>query len=367
MTECGTESMTRIQLLLIGLSLALASLPAEADELVWATGKALAPDGKPLKGAIVVVYDDKEKIVDYAYTDEKGDYALAIPENVLNLDSKKGGGFLAGVVGKMKRFVNAQVTGIADGAKTTILALTTTQAGSLTTPVAKAALDTGTKLAGRVERQLTPREKAEQEAKAVREELKRPGVIYIKASAPGHTDYAGLAQAFWIQRETDEKNKTIYAAWLDPIHFGAAGKPTTVGSDLLKITSVKAEPSLVPRGGKFKLSATIPAPTEPASNLIVVARAASGQTWELTPSGSHVYSAEISINDELPVGEQVIAVLAYPAGEKPGRRENVEKEIEKRGGWDLKKEFVPNPLVSATRNRGEATITVLPPKKPDGR
>src|SRR5688500_6951752 len=112
----------------LALAIFFLTVPATAlpDELVWATGKVIGSDGKPLKGAVVVVYDDKEKIVDYAYTDEKGEYALAIPEDVLNLETKKGGGFLASTVGKVKRFVTANVAGLAQGAKTTILALTAT-------------------------------------------------------------------------------------------------------------------------------------------------------------------------------------------------------------------------------------------------
>ena len=112
------------------LVLALPAQLALGDEIVWLTGKALGPDGKPLKGAVVVAYDDKQKIIDHAVTDEKGEYALAIPEEVLNLETKKGGGFLASVAGKIKRFVTAQAAGVAQGAKTTILALTTTQSAA---------------------------------------------------------------------------------------------------------------------------------------------------------------------------------------------------------------------------------------------
>src|SRR5688572_6576698 len=110
-----------LRFLAIAIILFTLPLTALSDELVWATGKVVGSDGKPLKGAVVVVYDDKEKIVDYAHTDEKGEYALAIPEDVLNLETKKGGGFISSTVGRMKRFVTANVTGLAQGAKTTIL------------------------------------------------------------------------------------------------------------------------------------------------------------------------------------------------------------------------------------------------------
>ena len=356
----------------LALAIILSTLPlaAHSDELVWATGKVVGSDGKPLKGAVVVVYDDKEKIVDYAHTDEKGEYALAIPEDVLNLETKKGGGFISSTVGRMKRFVTANVTGLAQGAKTTILALTATQSMGLTAPIAKAALDTGTKVADKVGKQLTPKVAAEIQEKAVRAELKRPGVLYLKASAANHTDYAGLAELYWVQRETvkDEgKEKAVYAAWLDPINFGAPGKPSTAGSDFLKITAAKGEPSLVLPGGKFKLNATISTPAEPATSLIVIARSASGKTWELKPEGKGVYSAEIAVDEKLPPGEHVISILAYAAGEKPGRREDVEKEIEKAGYWDPKKEFTPNPLMLASRNRADVKVTLLPEKKTAGK
>src|SRR5436190_877641 len=210
------ESTTR-QLILSMMVLALPAQPALGDELVWLTGKALGPDGKPLKGAVVVAYDDKQKIIDHAVTDEKGEYALAIPEEVLNLETKKGGGFLASVAGKIKRFVTAQATGVAQGAKTTILALTATQSAALAAPIAKAALDTGTRTADKVEKQLTPRQAAEQAEKEVKAELKRPGVLLIKASAPNYTDYSGTGQVFWLQRETmkeEGKDKVVYAAWM---------------------------------------------------------------------------------------------------------------------------------------------------------
>ena len=358
-----------LQTLALLSTLLLTGTSLNADELVWATGRAIGPDGKPLKGAVVVVYDDKEKIVDYAHTDEKGEYALAIPEDVLNLETKKGGGFLASVAGKIKRFVSTQAAGIAQGAKATILALTSTQAVALAAPVAKAALDTGNRVAAKVEKQLTPKQAQEQTAKEVRAELKRPGLLFLKASAPNCTDFAGLAQLYWVQREIvkdNDKENAVYAAWLDPINFGATGKPTTVGSDFFKITAAKAEPSLIPPGSTFKINATIPAAPEPQANLVVVARGPSGQIWELKPAGG-VYSAEIKADEKLPTGDQFISILAYPAGDKPGRREDVEKEIEKAGFWDLKKDFVHNPLLLVSRNRADVKLTILPEKKEPGK
>jgi hypothetical protein len=358
---------TRIILLTL-LAVAALAAPVVADEIIWTSGKAVGPDGKPVKGLVVVVYDDKDKIVDYAYTDEQGEYALAIPEGVLNLDTKRsGGGFLASVTSKVKRFVTAQVEGIADGAKTAIMALTTAQSGLLAAPVAKAALDSGTRVAATVERRLKPQDKkaAEDEAKKA---LKQPGALYLKASAPGFTDFAGIAHLYWIQRETNEvdgKKDVVFASWIDTLSLTAAnsGKPSTIGSNLLKFTAASAAPSIVPPGGKLTLTATIPAPPEPKPNLIVIARSQSGQTWILNPDKDNIYSAEIAFDEKTPSGDQIISLLAYAVGDAPGRRKDAENEIEKAGMWDLKKEFVPNPLLAATRNRADIKVTVLPIKK----
>src|SRR5664279_218428 len=73
-------------------------VPAAAEDLVWATGRVCAAHSdRPMAGAIVAVYDDKNRVIDYAKTDENGEYTLAVPRSALHLD-KKGGGFFHQVV-----------------------------------------------------------------------------------------------------------------------------------------------------------------------------------------------------------------------------------------------------------------------------
>src|SRR5207249_3434076 len=145
------------------------------------------------------------------------------------------------------------------------------------------------------------------------------------------------------------KEKVVFAAWVDPIQL-AAGKAAAT-SDYLKITASKAEPSLTPPDGKVKITATIAMPPDPKPGLVVIARhAETGKSWELAPGENGTYSAEIPVDKSFPRKDQVISVLAYAADEsKPGRRPEVEKALESGGYWDLKKPFVRNPLICASR------------------
>src|SRR5262245_40261372 len=77
---------------------------ASAEDLVWATGQVVDPQGKPLSNALIAVYDDGNKVVDFAKTDGNGEYALAVPRRVLHLD-KKHSSFLTEVFTGLTRFV----------------------------------------------------------------------------------------------------------------------------------------------------------------------------------------------------------------------------------------------------------------------
>src|SRR5438874_461222 len=151
------------------LVLGLTPSPAFGDQLVWASGRVVDAAGKPVAGAVVVAYDDKDKIVDSKKTDDKGGYEMGIAEDSDKLETKKGGGYVAGVAGKVRRFVNAQATGLANGVRTTMMAVTTTQAAGLTAPLARTALDTGTRTADRIQRHLTPKQENEEQKRELAE------------------------------------------------------------------------------------------------------------------------------------------------------------------------------------------------------
>src|SRR5688500_7202580 len=90
---------------LVILCFAAIANPAVADDLVWLTGRVVTSDSRaPLKEAVVAVYDDKGKVVDYAKTDADGIYTLAVSRGVLGLD-KKGVGFFRRVAGGMSKLV----------------------------------------------------------------------------------------------------------------------------------------------------------------------------------------------------------------------------------------------------------------------
>src|SRR5438067_1042228 len=97
------RSFSGVILALVGLL--LLPLTARTEDLVWATGRVLDERGRPLAGALVAVYDDSNKVVDYARTDRSGDYALAVPKKVLHLEHRHGKGFIAEVFGTVTRFV----------------------------------------------------------------------------------------------------------------------------------------------------------------------------------------------------------------------------------------------------------------------
>src|SRR5437667_10241652 len=105
---CLVRAACALTMLVLGI------LSAQAENLVWATGKVLDPSGTPMAGAIVAVYDDNNKVVDYARTDAKGEYALALPPRALHLERKHGKGFIAEVFSGVTRFVGGAAAFVAN-------------------------------------------------------------------------------------------------------------------------------------------------------------------------------------------------------------------------------------------------------------
>lgn len=337
---------------------------ARAEELAWVTGRINGADGRPLRNAVIAVYDDKNKVVDYAHTDENGEYALAVPSNVLHL-SKKGKGFFTEVFGGVTRFVGDAAGFVANPLRSGVRAVTSAQASLNPDPLTRGGISAGGAVIDQVLFAVTPRRR-----NIVQEERKQPGALVIKAVSPGNKDLIAIGHVYWVQKETFRaggKQTQNLAAWLDPIQLqhSESEKPSTISTETLTFTGARVEPSIAEHGDRVRILARLPAPSQPQVFLTVVARNhRTGQKWELLPERNGLYSAEIEIDKRFPMNDQAISILAYAANENtPGRRNDVERAIEKSGLWDPNKPFVPNPLLTVSRNRADLILTVVAPNK----
>ncbi len=348
-------------LLLAGLCLCSV---ARAEDLVWATGRIVDADGRPLRGAIIAVYDDKNKVVDYAKTDDNGEYALAVPSSVLHL-GKKSKGFFTQVIGGVTRFVGGTAEFVSSPLRAGVRGITSAQAALNFDPISRGGITVGGALVDKVLGMATPRRRSN-----IQEDRKQPGVLLIKAVSPGTKDLLGLARVYWVQQEkyrAGGKETKNLAAWLDPVQLEHtdSDKPSTVGSDLLTFTKARLEPSLVEHGQTVRIVAKIASPIEPPVNAIVVARNnRTGEKWELEPQGNGVYAGAFEVSKRFPLHDQTISLIAYAAKENtPGRRKDVERAIEGAGLWNSDKPFVYNPLLVVSRSRADLTLTVIAPDK----
>jgi hypothetical protein len=335
-----------------------------AEELAWVTGKINGADGRPLRNALIAVYDDKNKVVDYARTDDNGEYALAVPSKVLHLN-KKGKGFFTEVFNGVTRFVGDAAGFVATPLRSGVRAVTSAQANLNPDPISRGGIAAGGAIVDQVLFAVTPRRRA-----TVQEERKQPGAMVIKAVSPGTKDLVAIGRVYWVQKETFRaggKETKNLAAWLDPIQLQRteSEKPSTIGTETLTFTGARLEPSIAEPGDRVRIMARLPLPLQPTVYITVVARNnRTGQKWELLPERNGVYAIDIEVDKRFPKDDQTISILAYAAQEnKPGRRGDVERAIEKSGLWDPNKIFVPNPLLAVSRNRADLTLTVVAPSK----
>ena len=353
------------RLLLTALLLTSVCVVARAEDLVWATGRVSGSDGKPLSGALVAVYDEKNKVVDYARTDQNGEYALAVPKRVLNL-SKRGKGFFAEVVGGITRFVGGAAGFVANPLRAGVSAVTSGQVAATIDPITRGGIAAGGALAD----QLLFSMKPQQRRPTLQEERKMPGALVVKVAMPGKNDLVGVTRVYWMQQETfkagGKQTKTL-AAWLDPVQLTPAESetPSLFQTEYMQFKAARIEPSIAEPGQLVRLRARFATPPEPQVNIVVVARnSRTGQKWELTDRGDGLYEAEVEIDKRFPRDDQIITLVAYAAvSQTPGRRKDAEGAIEGAGLFDPKKSYVYNPLLVVSRNRAEVVLTVLSPQK----
>ncbi len=351
---------------LLGAAMLCGQPVCRADQPVWATGHVVDASNRPLVGALVAVYDDNNKVIDYARTDETGDYALAVPRNALHLQEHHAKGFFAEVFGGVTRVVGGTVGFVANPLRAGVKAVTSSQIAAFADPLTKGGLAVG----GAVVDQALfaasphPRRPSEQELR------KLPGALLIKVIAPDNSDMVGITRVYWIQKETYKtrgRETHALAAWLDPVQLMnlSSDKPSNVQSTYLNFTSARLEPSLAQRGQTVRISAALTTPAEPTVHVLVVARDnRTGESWELQPAGNGRFETQFVVDKRFATDDHPISILAYPASElKPGRRPDVEKAIAGADLWDTKKPFLYEPLLVVSRNRAEVTLTVLGPGK----
>ena len=332
------------------------AIPAAADDLVWITGRVFAAGSRtPVRDAMVAVYDDKNKVVDYAKTDSEGVYTLAIPRTVLKLD-KKGAGFFHKVAGGVSRLVGGLSGPLRMGIK----------AATSAVPASGIAAQAGVGIASGVAQNLV----AGMRPNGAKAGAMPPGTLLMKVSIAGKNDAVAPASVYWMQEETfkaGRKEQHVLTAWMDPVTLTPAESKDASGiaSNYMLFTDARIEPSIAEPGQIVTLSAIIPSPPEPRTPLTVVARNnKTGEMIELSPVGENRYRGELHVDKKAPRHDQVITILAYAEQpDQPGRSKGVERAILKAGLLNPEKPFVYNPLLVVSRNRAEVTLTVVDPPR----
>ncbi|MGC8667631.1 MAG: carboxypeptidase-like regulatory domain-containing protein [Chthonomonadales bacterium] len=340
----------------------LAALPACGDELVWATGRVISQDtNKPIADATVAVFDDQGHVLDYARTDADGTYTLAIPRSALHLTSKHGGGFLHEVAGGVGRLIGGAAGPIKYGIRAAA------SAASVSDPLAKFGVGAASGLAQSVVDSLAP------SGHPAPKPLWMPGSVLMRVTAPGRNDAIAVAHVYWMEQEVFRvggKETRGLCAWFDPARLSGASdnQPSTVASPYLLFADARIEPGIAQPGDRVVLSVRLPLPPQPATPVVVVARdARMGRIYQLYPDGQDTFRCDFEVDKRFPKNDHTFCILAYAAQPgQPGRSKKVEAAIERAGLWDPRKPYRYDPLLVASRNRAEVTITVVPPLR-DGR
>lgn len=340
-----------------------ATMPASADDIVWTTGRVMDRTGKqPVQGAVVAVYDAKNRVVDYVKTGADGSYALAVPKSAINLPKKRGG-FLH----RVSKGVNSAVAGagglIGGPIKAGIRAAASVAGGA--DPLTRAGIGAVAGLANSIVDIVTG-------TGATRKALDRnaPGVIAVRVAADGRDGVSGLSRVYWMQEElyrVGGREQRAIVAWLDPIRLGEEGsrQGSSLTSDLLSFTEARISPEIVERGREVTVTVRFTRPAEPRAPAVIVARnARTGRMHELEPIGGDLYQCSFTVGPKDPLHDQSITVIAYAEQDaKPGRDPSVERALIRAGYWDPRRRFVYNPLAVVSRNRVELTLTVVEPPR----
>ena len=358
-----TQSCSRqlaIAMAVGGFLQALASLGAGAEDAIFVTGRVFDRDGKsPVEGATVAVYDRRGKVVDYAKCGPDGAYVLAVPWPVLRLKKAAGGGFVhtvsSGVgrlAGGLGRVASGPLKAGIRAAATAASANPVTKLGAQAAAgLASAAIDTaaGSGRKGQIE---LP-----------------PGTLWCKVAAAGREDLVAPTQMYWLEKEEYKAGGgavSAYLAWLDPACLAKTGEgASAVSGGLMRFRSVRVEPSIAEIGTSVVVSAVLPTPEEPRTPIKVVARIARANLLvPLEPVGGDRYQGTFVVSRRFPLDDMPVTVLAYAQQDaRPGRDSRVEDALVRSGCFDAAREFVFDPMRVVSRNRGQASLTVVRPPR----
>ncbi len=340
------------------------SRSARAEDSVYVTGRVFAADGRtPLSGAVVAVYDDKNHVIDYSRTDERGEYALAVPKSALHLGGKGGQGFFRQVVGGVSSMVGGVGRVVALPLKAGIRAAASV--ANAADPLTRVGIGTASGVAQTLVDHMSPRG-----GKKAVLERNMPGVLVMRVTRPGHNDVVSIAHVYWIEEQryrAGGREQRSLAVWVDPAHLSRAGdeKPSTITSNYLTFTEARIEPSIAEVGQTVALLVKLPTPPDPNTPVVVVARHhKTGKLYELEPVGAGIYRGEINIDKKFPKHDQTFSVVAYAdQDDKPGRNKKAEDAIIGAGLLNPEKPYIYNPLLVVSRNRADLTLTVVEPSK----
>ncbi len=347
---------------LAALVLSALAPSAHADQLVWGIGRITDTHGRPLAGATVAVYNDANHIVDYATTNAQGEYVLTLPQNLLHLPHGHGG-FLAQVFGDITHLVGGVAGFIANPLRAGVHTLANSEAAGLVNPLSRGGAVAASVVLDEALFAVTPRPDKERPEQA----RKLPGALFLKAISSDRADLVAVARIYWMQDnifQLDGHTHKTRLIWIDPLQMASVNSshPSRVVSSYLTFTGARLVPSLASPGQTVKILAKIKVPHTPAIPMIVVARdSRTGRIWQLHKRSNGLYEAEFTVDNHFPVNDQQISILAYPASSQtPGRRLNVENALLHSGMWNPRQTFIYNPLLTASRNRADLTLTVLP-------
>lgn len=355
-------------LLMIALLTGLLLIPsyfAWAADIIYVSGHVEDEAGHPLAHALIAVFDDRNRVVDYAHTDNQGNYLLALPATALHLPQHHSKTFLAQVFDTAGHLVGGLVDFIANPLRAGVHAAAAGVAATTPDPLTKGGIAVG---AGVVDQTLFAISTDKKYSPETQTKRKQPGTLMVKVIAPHYKDLAAPASIYWMEQDVFHaagKTQKATVAWVDPVQLASedSSQPSKVASNYLSFTEARLSPSIASYGQKVRIEAFLPTPLEPVVDIVVVARDdKNGDIWQLEPKGNGWYEGEFVVDKHFPPNDQTISILAYGADEQhPGRRPNVERSILRAGMWDPHKPFLYDPLLVSSRNRADLTLTMLPP------
>ncbi len=240
--------------------------------------------GQPVTNATVVLQDKSGKVVVWAKTDAKGEYALSTDAlSALQLRPSRRKGLLEKLVRGTGKVISAPVklaAGVVkqiDPVKTARAAVATSITGN-PAPLASQALSDAQR-ALRDKTNATTREKAATAAKAVMGERtatpkeKRaslvPGEVFLSVAAPGFKELKEKTGAFWLDPPStaapDGKTpQTGVRAWLETIKLAASATPAEKKSEVensaILLSEATIDQPLAAAGSPIKVSVKLSAP-----------------------------------------------------------------------------------------------------------